>query len=133
MIIKYEFADGTVSEVEVSEELGTYITASRREEKNYERKVRYHCVASLDDYDYEGDWLADDTYSPERKYMEEGEERLVNAFLDTLTDIQRERAKKLLDGMTMKEIAESEGKSQEAIFYSVEGIRKKLKKFLKTT
>ena len=80
MKIKYEFADGTVSEVEVSEELGTYITASRREEKNYERKVRYHCVTSLDDYNYEGDWLADDTYSPERKYMDEEEESVDGSF-----------------------------------------------------
>lgn len=27
--VKYEFADGTISEIEVNDELGAYITASR--------------------------------------------------------------------------------------------------------
>ena len=47
MKIKYQFADGTTSEVEVSEEIGAFITASRREESNGDRKQRYHCI-SLD-------------------------------------------------------------------------------------
>ena len=129
MKIKYEFADGTVSEVEVSEELGAYITASRREEKNYERKVRYHCVASLDDYDYEGDWLADDTYSPEKKCMDEEEERIVNAFFNTLTDIQRRRLQMLMDGMNPLAVAKAEGVDRRAILDTISQIRKKFLKF----
>lgn len=35
MKIKYRFANGEVSEVEVDDELGAVITASRREEENY--------------------------------------------------------------------------------------------------
>ena len=54
MIIKYKFADGTTSEVEVDDELGGFITASRREENNYDRKTRYHCI-SLDAFDFEGE------------------------------------------------------------------------------
>ena len=34
MKIQWNFADGTKSEVEVNEELGEFITASRREEDN---------------------------------------------------------------------------------------------------
>lgn len=47
MKIQWHFADGTKSEVEVNEELGEFITASRREEDNLSRKERYHCY-SLD-------------------------------------------------------------------------------------
>ena len=47
MKIQWNFADGTKSEVEVNEELGEFITASRREESNLDRKERYHCY-SLD-------------------------------------------------------------------------------------
>lgn len=43
MTVKYKFADGTVSEVEVSEEIGTYIMDSRRKESSANRKERYHC------------------------------------------------------------------------------------------
>jgi hypothetical protein len=53
MKIQWKFADGTTSEVEVNEEIGNYITASRRAESNLARKERYHCY-SLDAIDYEG-------------------------------------------------------------------------------
>ena len=53
MKITWSFADGTTSEVEVNEELGNYITASRREESSAARKHRRHCY-SLDAIAYEG-------------------------------------------------------------------------------
>ena len=40
MKIKYEFADGSVSEVEVSEDIGRVVLDSRREEENMERNAR---------------------------------------------------------------------------------------------
>ena len=43
MKIKYEFADGTVSEVEVEESISAVIIDSRRKEDNLSRKERYHC------------------------------------------------------------------------------------------
>ena len=49
MKIKYEFADGTVSEVEVEESIGAVIIEDRRLEDNLARKERYHCH-SLDAY-----------------------------------------------------------------------------------
>ena len=45
MKIKYEFADGTVSEVEVEESVGAVIIDSRRKDDNLSRKDRYHCYA----------------------------------------------------------------------------------------
>ena len=43
MKISYTFANGENSEVEVNEEIGTFILDSRREEDNLGRKERYHC------------------------------------------------------------------------------------------
>ena len=45
MKIKYTFANGEVSEVEVSEEIGAVIIDSRRKEENQARKERYHCYS----------------------------------------------------------------------------------------
>ena len=42
MKISYTFANGENSEVEVNEEIGTFILDSRREEDNLGRKERYH-------------------------------------------------------------------------------------------
>ena len=53
MKIKYEFADGTVLEVEVEESIGAVIIESRREEDNLARKERYHCY-SMDAVQFEG-------------------------------------------------------------------------------
>ena len=53
MKIRYEFADGTVSEVEVEESIGAVIIESRRKEDNLARKERYHCY-SMDAVQFEG-------------------------------------------------------------------------------
>ena len=53
MKIKYEFADGTVSEIEVEESIGAVIIEDRRLEDNLARKERYHCH-SLDAVEFEG-------------------------------------------------------------------------------
>ncbi len=45
MKISYTFANGENSEVEVNEEIGTFILDSRREEDNLGRKERYHCYS----------------------------------------------------------------------------------------
>ena len=58
MKIRYEFVDGTVSEVEVEESIGAVIIESRREEDNLARKERYHCY-SMDAAQFEGTEYAD--------------------------------------------------------------------------
>ena len=133
MKIKYKFADGTVSEIEVSEEQGAFITASEREEQNRERREHYHCPVSLDSLEFEGDAFADDTYSPERIVMAEDEEREVEAFLATLTEKQRERVTKLMDGKSITEIATEEGVSYLSVRESIEFAKKKAKNFFQDT
>ena len=43
MKIKYAFLDGTVTEVEVSEEIGAVIIDSRKAEHTQDERHRYHC------------------------------------------------------------------------------------------
>lgn len=58
MKIRYKFADGTVSEVEMEESVGAVIIESRCKENNLSRKERYHCY-SFDALDFEGSAFAD--------------------------------------------------------------------------
>ena len=71
MKIKYEFADGTVSEVEVEESIGAVIIEDRRLEDNLSRKERYHCY-SLDAAQFVGEEYAD-RETPETKMEREME------------------------------------------------------------
>ena len=51
MKIKYAFLDGTVTEVEVSDEVGAVIIDSRKAEHAQDERHRYHCY-SYDAIDY---------------------------------------------------------------------------------
>ena len=126
MKIQWKFADGTTSEVEVNEEIGNYITASRREESNLDRKERYHSY-SLDAIDYEGLEYATDT-TPETEMSSKDDADRVNAALDKLSETQQRRLLMLADGLSMREIARFEGVDHRAIRESIEAARKKFKK-----
>ena len=54
MKIKYKFLDGTVTEVEVSEDIGIVIQESRRKEHADNERHRYHAAFSLNNAVYEG-------------------------------------------------------------------------------
>lgn len=129
MKIKYQFANGEVSEVEVDDALGAVITASRREEENYERKTRYHCPYSVDKLLYEGEDYADKSLTPDAHVINREEEKVVQAFMETLTDVQRRRLHMRMDGMSIAEIAEAEGTSYNGITFCFKQIKKKFKKF----
>lgn len=65
MKIKYAFLDGTVTEVEVSEDIGAVIIDSRKAEHAQDERHRYHCY-SYDAIDYEGEeYGACDEYAVE--------------------------------------------------------------------
>ena len=65
MKIKYAFLDGTVTEVEVSDEIGAVIIDSRKAEHAQDERHRYHCY-SYDAIDYEGEeYGACDEYAVE--------------------------------------------------------------------
>lgn len=127
MKITYAFADGTTSVVEVDDEIGAYIMDSRRQEDNDNRRHRYHNY-SLDAVAYEGnDYGRCDTYS----FDDEAKELAahVRDAFSHLTDTQRRRMQMLSKGMTLREIADAEGTSHLAIYYSIEEARKKFLKY----
>lgn len=113
MKISYIFANGENSEVEVNEEIGTFILDSRREEDNLGRKERYHCY-SMDVVKYEGVEYADDV-TPERVLMLEESNGELQEALESLTEVQRERVGRLADGLSINEIARREGVAPNAV------------------
>lgn len=127
MKINYTFANGETSDVEVSEEIGTVILDSRREESNLDRKERYHCY-SLDAADYEGEDYADDSTPESELFLQLENQHIAEAF-DKLSEVQKRRLLMLAQGLSLREIARREGKDIKTIRESIEGARKKFLKF----
>ena len=127
MKISYTFANGDNSEVEVNEEIGTFILDSRREEDNLGRKERYHCY-SLDAAEFEGEKMAD-CETPETVLMGQLENRQIEEALGCLSEVQKRRILMLAQGLSVREIARREGKEIKTIRESIDGARKKFKKF----
>lgn len=122
MKIKYEFADGTVSEVEVEESIGAVIIESRRKEDNLARKERYHCY-SFDALDFEGSEFADNE-TPESIMDCELDAQRVARALDKLSEVQRRRLLMLAEGMSIREIARVEGVKHTPVLRSIERAKK---------
>ena len=130
MKISYTFANGENSEVEVNEEIGTFILDSRREEDNLGRKERYHCY-SLDAAQFEGaEYGTEET--PESLLVSDECRGELKEALEGLTEIQKERVSRLADGLSINEIARREGVAPNAVMKSVKGVREKLKKFFES-
>lgn len=127
MKINYTFANGEVSEVEVSEEIGTVILDSRREESNLDRKERYHCY-SLDAAEFEGLEMADGS-TPESALLLQLENQHIAEAFERLSEVQKRRMLMLAQGLSLREIARREGKDIKTIRESIEGARKKFLKF----
>ena len=127
MKIKYEFADGTVSEVEVEESIGAVIIEDRRLEDNLSRRERYHCY-SLDAAQFEGAAYSD-METPETKMEREMETEHIAQALDGLSEVQRRRILMLAGGMSVNEIARKEGVHHSVVSETISAARKKFKKF----
>lgn len=127
MKITWNFADGTTSEVEVNEEIGNFITASRREESNAERRHRRHCY-SLDAVLYEGKEYGTST-TPEDEMVTEEQQKHINEAFSHLTEKQQQRLLMLADGLSCREIASREGVNFRTVYDSIEAGKKKFKKF----
>lgn len=127
MKIKWKFANGDVSEVEVSEEIGAVIVDSRKAEHAQQEKERYHCY-SLDAIDYESSEFgyledygeADEESKRRREVIQSGFERL--------TETQKRRLLLYLSGKTLCQIAELEGTSFQSVNESIKAAQKKFQK-----
>lgn len=129
MKIKYEFANGERTEVEVDDAVGTIILDSRRIEENGNRRERYHCY-SLEGAVYEGeDYASSEDILAD--YIQREDNSELYAALNKLSEPQWRRFIQVAEGFSMQEIARIEGVGYYSVFKSVEAARKKLKKFLK--
>ena len=122
MKIKYQFANGDVSEVEVSEDVGSIIVDSRRKEDNLDRKERYHCY-SYDAIDYEGEEYADPD-TPDSLLERDELSRRVQSAMSHLSEIQVRRLTLFAEGLSIREIARMEGVDHKAVSKSIESAKK---------
>ncbi len=130
MKIKYEFVNGDVSEVEVSEEIGMVISDSRREEDSKERTNRRYCY-SFDALKY-GDkdiYVPFNDITPETIEVHKEDNRKIHEAFSSLSEIQQRRLLMLASGMSMRKIARKEKVSYMTIYESIDMARKKFKKF----
>ena len=126
MLIKYKFATGEVTEVEVSDEIGAVITASRKAEHALEERNRYHCY-SLDAIDYEGlEYGKCDEYPIEDDSAERAER--IQAAFSQLTETQQRRLRLYADGKALREIAALENIKFQSVAESIEAAKKKFLK-----
>lgn len=129
MKIKYKFATGEVTEVEVSEEIGAVITASRKAEHALKERNRYHCF-SLDDIDFEGkEYGRLDDYA----ILDDSEERArrVRAAFSHLSETQQRRLQLYANGKSLREIAALERASFQSVAESIKAGKKKFLKFFR--
>jgi len=127
MKIKYIFANGERSEVEVSEEIGNVVIDSRRIEDNLERKEHSHCY-SMNAADFEGDDYADCS-TPEILMDQKINNRHIAKTLDKLSEVQKRRLLMYINGMTYQKIADVEGVKVSSVYESIEAAIKNFKKF----
>ena len=125
MLIKYKFANGDVSEVEVSEDIGDFIVDSRKKEHANNEKQRYHCYSSSDAY--EGDVYAS-SETMESIFDSLEENRHFYETLSKLTPTQQRRLLLYASGMSSREIARQDGVDHKAVLFSIEAAKKKFKK-----
>lgn len=131
--IKYEFADGTTSEIEISEEIyALHLELVQQEKRNHWKETRRHI--SLNYLSDKGIDIESNAADPlDDCEQRENEERIHNA-IKHLSDKQRELAQKVFyDGMTLTAIAKEKGVSQPAITQQLATVLKKLKKLLQKT
>ena len=126
MKVRYEFDNGEVSVVEVTEDIGEMIMSSRREEHAQDVREHRHCY-SLDAIDYEGLEFADYN-TPESEYEKEIRDAEIAKAFDKLTSTQRRRLAMLAEGMSLHEIAELEEASFYAVWKSIDQAKTKFQK-----
>lgn len=130
MKIKYTFANGDVTEVEVSEEIGAVVLDLDRQEYNANhRETRRHC--SLEAFDLDGN-LIPSKENVEWDFIKKEESTKLLDAISQLNSRQQKLIKAIyLEGRKVTELALEEGVHWTAITHAVERALKKLEKILK--
>ena len=129
MKIRYEFANGEFSEIEVDDSLGELLVDFDRQEYNNDHKeTRRHI--SLDGMDYEGALFAAPADPAVEVLKREELARLLRAMASLSPD-QRELVRRVyFENQRIVDIAREQGVDKSAISHRLERIYKKLKKHL---
>lgn len=131
--IKYTFADGTTSEIEVTNELyAVHLQLVQDEKRNHWRETRRHISLNyLMEMGVDFADIAADSFAAVE--LREDDKRIHKAVA-ALSERQRELVQKVFfEGMTLTAIAKEKGVSQPAITQQLATVIKKLKKFLQKT
>ncbi len=127
MKIHYKFADGIKTELDVPDNIGEIIIASRRKEHADDELNRVHCY-SLDSIIFEGLEYAAKEPTSETAMTTKEKIHIQEAF-SKLTETQQRRLKMYSDGKTLRQIAEQEKASFQSVHESIEAAKKRFKKF----
>jgi len=128
--IRYEFCDGTVNEVEVSDELcALHDEMVQLEKRNHWKNTRRHIsLEYLNRYEID---IEESDSDPLVKLIKSEDTEKLHKAITYLSLKQRVLIEKIFFGdMTMTAIAEQENVSQQAISKQIAVIYKKLKKLL---
>ncbi|MCI8344066.1 MAG: sigma-70 family RNA polymerase sigma factor [Clostridia bacterium] len=127
--IKYEFADGTTSEIEVTDELyALHLELVQQEKRNHWKETRRHISLNYlteNGIDFE-DKAADSLSAYLRR---EDDERIHNAITKLLPEQQALIKKIFYEGKTITEIAKAENVGKSAIANRLTRIYIKIKNF----
>ena len=131
--IKYRFADGTTSEIEVTDEFYTlYAELVQQEKRNHWKETRRHI--SLEYLNENGIDFASPAADPLSVLLwSEDEERIHKAIVRVIGQAKGIVQKVFFKGMTLTAIAKEKGVSQPAITQQLATVLKKLKKLLEKT
>ncbi len=127
--IKYEFADGTTSEIEVSEEIyALHLQLLQEEKRNHWRETRRHI--SLNYLSDKGIDIESNAADPlDDCEQRDNEERIHNAIKHLSDKQQRLLRAVFVEGKTITQAAKELGLNKSSISRQLQTIYKKLKKF----
>lgn len=129
--IKYEFADGTTSEIEVTDEVyALHEQLANEEKRNNKRETRRHI--SLTYFTDMGiDFTDDNAADPFTALIRRDDEERIHKAIEKLSNKQRALLHKVFfENLSLREIARQTGVTHQALSKQIAVIYKKLKKFL---
>lgn len=129
--IKYTFADGTTSEIEVTNEIyALHLQLVQEEKRNHWRETRRHTSLNyLMELGVDFADIAADSFAAVE--LRENEEKIKQAISKLLPEQQALIKKIFYEGKTITEIAKAENVGKSAIANRLTRIYIKIKKFLK--
>ncbi len=129
--IKYEFNDGTTSEIEVTDELyALHLELVQQEKRDHWRETRRH-ISLYYLMENGVDFIDNASDSFAAVELRENEEKIKQAISKLLPEQQALIKKVFYEGKTITEIAKAENVGKSAIANRLTRIYIKIKKFLK--